>query len=136
MPLFPLLLQILFLALVTSEGPYLVILAERRSSTWFAPGTPHARAESTPRQVLRKPQFVLDERLVDDQLRHRGGQLPPLPLFNLAFEGLEVALDSVYADGKRILNREVLGMLREDRRELSVERQILAHEHSDARGAT
>jgi hypothetical protein len=31
MPLFPLLLQILFLALVTSEGPYLVILAERRS---------------------------------------------------------------------------------------------------------
>jgi len=30
MPLFPLLLQILFLALVTSEGPYLVILAERR----------------------------------------------------------------------------------------------------------
>jgi hypothetical protein len=70
-----------------------------------------------PGQVLRDLQFVLDERLVDDQLRHRGGQLPPLPLFNLALERFEIALDSVHADGKRILDRKVLGMLREDRRE-------------------
>jgi hypothetical protein len=33
-------------------------------------------------QVLRDPRLVLDERLLDDQLRHRGGELPPLPLFN------------------------------------------------------
>ena len=70
-----------------------------------------------PGQVLRDLQFVLDERLLNDQLRHRGGQLPPLPLFNLALERFEIALDSVHADGKRILDREVLGMLREDRRE-------------------
>ena len=70
-----------------------------------------------PGQVLRDLQFVLDERLVDDQLRHGRGQLPPLPLFNLALERFEIALDSVHADGKGILDREVLGVLRENRRE-------------------
>jgi hypothetical protein len=48
------------------------------------------------------------------------------PLFNLALERFEIALDSVHADGKRILDREILGMLRENRRELLVEREILA----------
>ena len=70
-----------------------------------------------PGQVLRNSQFLFDEGLVDDQLRHRGGQLPALPLFGLAPERLEVALDSVDTDGERILDREVPRMLRENRRE-------------------
>jgi len=36
MPLLPLLLQILFLVLVTSNGRYLVILGERRSARWIS----------------------------------------------------------------------------------------------------
>ena len=40
----------------------------------------------TPRQVLRKPQFVLDERLVDQQLCRSRRQLQRLPFFDLLLQ--------------------------------------------------
>jgi len=40
----------------------------------------------SPRQVLRKPRFVLDERLVDQQLGRSHGQLQRSPLLNLLLQ--------------------------------------------------
>ena len=67
----------------------------------------------TPRQVLGKTQFVLDERLVDQQLCRSRRQLHRLPFLDLLLQRPEVPLHPVDADGQAVFQREVLGMLRE-----------------------
>src|ERR1035438_9169299 len=68
----------------------------------------------TPRQVLRKPQFVLDERLVDQQLCRSRRQLQRLPFFDLLLQRPEVSLHLIDADGQTVFDREVLRMLSEN----------------------
>ena len=74
-----------------------------------------------PGESARNTQFVLDERPINHQLRLLVGDLTGSPGLNLLAERIEISLNPVHADRKRIDNREVLRMLRENRRELSLE---------------
>ena len=67
------------------------------------------------RQMLGKPGLFLDECLVDQQLGRRAGQLHSSPLINLLFQRTKVPLDPVDTNGQAVLQREVLGMLGQNR---------------------
>jgi hypothetical protein len=89
-----------------------------------------------PRQVLRKPQFVLDERLVDQQLCRGRGQLHRPPLLHLLLQRPEVPLHPIDADGQAVFQREVLGMLREHGSVFPVKRKVFANKDSQLCAAT
>jgi hypothetical protein len=67
--------------------------------------------------MLRHLQVGFDEGAVDEQLRFDLGKLGFLPAFDLLPQAIEVALHFVNADGERVLQREVFGMLGQDRLE-------------------
>jgi hypothetical protein len=52
--------------------------------------------------------------------------------FHLLAKRIEVALDSVHADRERIDDRKVLRVLRKNRREFALERQIVADKNAEA----
>jgi hypothetical protein len=61
--------------------------------------------------MLGRLQVVFDKRPVDDQLGRFIGKLLLAPLLGLSAHGREVALHAVDADGKTVLQGEVLGVL-------------------------
>src|SRR5215467_4732025 len=64
--------------------------------------------------MLGESGLLLDERLVDQQLRRSRRQLLQPPRIDLLLQRAEVSLHAIYADGQAVLQREVLGMLRQD----------------------
>ena len=80
--------------------------------------------------------LVLDEGLIDEQFCRRVRQLHRLPLLNLLLQGAEVPLHAVDSHCQAVLQQEVFGVFREDRRVLPVKCQVLADEHSEADRAT
>ena len=70
---------------------------------------------------------------------HRGysrdvGELAIAPAINCLHHRLEVALHDIHADRNRVLQREVLAVLCQNRREIPRERKVFADEHSIANG--
>ena len=78
-----------------------------------------------PRQVFGK-RLLLDECLVEQQLGSRRGQLHRLPLFYLLLQRPEVGLHAIDTYGQAVLQRELLGMLGQNRSIFPVKRQDLA----------
>jgi hypothetical protein len=62
-------------------------------------------------------QLAVDERRVEDQLRRVVSDLGLSPRFYLALQRLEVSLNPVHSNRKRINKIEALGVLGQDRRE-------------------
>ena len=89
----------------------------------------------SPRQVFGKPSLLLDERLVDQQFGGSCGQVHSPPLLDLVLQRPEVTLHPIQTNGQAVLQREVLGMLGQNRGIFPVKRQILAHEDPQADGA-
>jgi len=83
---------------------------------------------NVPDQMPGNIEIVLDEGPVDDQLCLLIGNLAGTPGLDLVTERIEGSLNPVDADGQRIRNREVLGVLRENRCELALECEIIANE--------
>jgi hypothetical protein len=67
--------------------------------------------------MLGRLQIPFDERAIDDEFGGLVCKLLLAPLLRLPAHGLEVALHAVDADGEAVLQREVLGMLGQDRSE-------------------
>src|SRR5215469_9582499 len=90
----------------------------------------------SPCQVLGKARLLLDERLVDEQLSRSRRQLHASPFLYLLLQGSKVPLHAINANGQAVLQREVLGVLRQDCGVIPVEREVFTHKHSDANYAT
>ena len=77
------------------------------------------RVEVIPVNVLDQMswniEIIFDESPVDDQLRLLIGNLAGTPGLDLLTERIEGSLNPIDADGQRIRNREVLGVLRKNR---------------------
>ena len=88
-----------------------------------------------PSQVLGHFQIGLDERAVDDQLRLNVGELGVPPSVHLLAHAVEIPLHLVDADGECVLQREVFGVLGQDRLEIAREGHGFADEYAVLCGA-
>jgi hypothetical protein len=68
-------------------------------------------------QTPGRVQLAIDKGRIEDQLRAFIGDLRLPPVFDLALQGLEIPLDSVYAYRECVNQVEALGVLGQDRRE-------------------
>ena len=64
-----------------------------------------------PRQMAGDFELSLDESPIDSELRGFIGQLACAPSIHLPSHRFEVALHAVNADGKAVLQSEILGVL-------------------------
>ena len=92
------------------EGPHRARCELRVSRLEIVPM--HISGEST-----RNAQVAFDERSIDDQFRVLICDLAGTPCLDLLAEGIEVPLNPVHPDRQRVHNREVLRVLRKNRRE-------------------
>src|SRR5215469_10179741 len=88
------------------------------------------------RQMLGKPSFFLNERLVDEQLGRSRRQLNRPPFLYLLLQRSKVPLHPIYANSKAVLKREVLRVLCQYCGVIAMEREVFTHKHSDANYAT
>ena len=72
-------------------------------------------AMNVPGQGARNVEFALDERPVNNEFRLLIGDLAGTPGLDLLTERLEIPLNPVDTDRKRIDDREVLRVFRENR---------------------
>ena len=79
-------------------------------------------------------QLSVNEGTIDDELCRYVRDLRFLPLLHLPLHGLEVPLHPVHTDAKTVLQWEVLRMLRQHWREVSVEHHVFADSDSQACG--
>ena len=84
---------------------------------------------NVPSESARNAEFAFDERPIDHQLRLLVRDLTGSPGLDLLAERIEIALNPVHADRQRIHDREVLRMLRKNRCELALERQVVANKY-------
>ena len=69
----------------------------------------------------RNAEIPFDERLIYNQFYLFIREVPGTPGFDLIAKRIEIALNPVHPDRERIHDREVLRMLRQNRRELTLE---------------
>src|SRR5207253_10562098 len=84
---------------------------------------------NVPRECARNAKVAFDERSIDYEFRLIVGDLVGAPGLDLLTERLEIPLNPVHADRQRIHDREVLGVLCKNRREVSLKREIRANEY-------
>jgi hypothetical protein len=68
------------------------------------------------RETSRRLQFAIDKRGIEDQLGTLVGDSRTAPLLDLPVHRLEVPLEAVHANGKRINQVEALAVFGQDRR--------------------
>src|SRR5436189_198657 len=86
-----------------------------------------------PRENARDVDVAFDERSVDHEFRVIVADLFGAPRLDLLTKRIEIALNAVHTNRQRIYDREILRVFRKDRRELALERQVVANKHAQTR---
>src|SRR5260370_30397644 len=109
--------------------------APQRSRSELLDPRVEIRVMNVPGQVPGYLKFSFDEGSIDDDLRGFVRKLSCVPSFDLPAHRFEVPLHAVDADGKAILQREVLAVFRQNGRVISLKCEVLTHEHTQSDGA-
>src|SRR5262245_50969871 len=80
----------------------------------------------------RNAESAFNERSVDDKFRLLIRDLTRPPRLDLLPKRFEIALDPIDPDGKRIHDRKILRVLRKNRCELALKREVVANENAQA----
>ena len=83
-----------------------------------------------PCEAARNGEITFDERPIDNQFCILIRDLPAPPRLDLLAEWIEVSLNPVHPNRQRIHDGKVLRVLRKNRRELALKREITAHKDS------